>query len=77
MEMMKDYGQEDGFTLWEELSVDECNLLVKDIQGLDLLRIDQIIRCSLGSQGSPVLAIELVPEASVSTVEDRIPEARE
>ncbi|MED6192312.1 UDP-N-acetylglucosamine diphosphorylase 1 [Stylosanthes scabra] len=77
LERLKDYGQEDAFALWDELSPDERDFLVKDIQSLDLSRIDRIIRCSLRSQGLPAAAIEPVPESSVSTVEDRTQEERE
>uniref|UniRef100_A0A2P2LK31 UDP-N-acetylglucosamine diphosphorylase n=1 Tax=Rhizophora mucronata TaxID=61149 RepID=A0A2P2LK31_RHIMU len=77
LERLKDYGQEDVFALWDELSFEERDLLVKDIESLDLSRIDRIIRCSLGSQGLPVAAIEAVPESSVSTVEERRLEERE
>ncbi|OIW18939.1 hypothetical protein TanjilG_25382 [Lupinus angustifolius] len=77
LERLKDYGQEDAFALWYELSPEERDLLVKDIQSLDLSRIDRIIRCSLRSQGVPAAAIEAVPESSVSTVEERSIEERE
>lgn len=77
LERLKDYGQEDAFALWDELSPEERDLLVKDIESLDLPRVDRIIRCSLRSQGVPVPVIEPVPEASVSTVEERTPEERE
>ncbi|KAJ9183270.1 hypothetical protein P3X46_007149 [Hevea brasiliensis] len=77
LERLKDYGQEDAFALWDELSPDERDLLVKDIEGLDLPRLDRIIRCSLRSQGLPVAAIEPVPESCVSTVEERTLEERE
>ncbi|XP_065852850.1 UDP-N-acetylglucosamine diphosphorylase 1-like [Euphorbia lathyris] len=77
LERLKDYGQEDVFSLWDELSPDERDLLVKDIENLDLPRLDRIIRCSLSSQALPVAAIEPVPENSVSTVEERTLEDRE
>ncbi|CAK7356412.1 unnamed protein product [Dovyalis caffra] len=77
LERLKDYGQEDAFALWDELSPEERELLVKDIESLDLPRLDRIIRCSLRSQGLPVAAIEPVPENTVSTVEDRTIEERE
>ncbi|XP_021901632.1 UDP-N-acetylglucosamine diphosphorylase 1 [Carica papaya] len=77
LERLKDYGQEDTFSLWDELSPEERDLLVKDMETLDLLRIDRIIRCSLRSQALPVAAIEPVPESSVSTVEERTMEERE
>lgn len=77
LERLKDYGQEDAFTLFDELSSEERELLVKDIESLDLPRVDRIIRCSLRSQGLPAVAIEPVPESTVSTVEERTPEARE
>ncbi|CAL0306075.1 unnamed protein product [Lupinus luteus] len=77
LERLKDYGQEDAFALWYELSPEERDLLVKDIQSLDLSRIDRIIRCSLRSHGVPAAAIEAVPESSVSTVEERSIEERE
>eukprot|EP00258_Populus_trichocarpa_P002878 XP_002303345.3 UDP-N-acetylglucosamine diphosphorylase 2 [Populus trichocarpa] len=77
LERLKDYGQEDAFALWDELSTEERELLVKDVESLDLPRLDRIIRCSLRSQGLPAAAIEPVPENTVSTVEDRTIEERE
>ncbi|WCJ28733.1 UDP-N-acetylglucosamine diphosphorylase 1 [Euphorbia peplus] len=77
LERLKDYGQEDVFALWDELSPDEREFLVKDIENLDLPRLDRIIRCSLSSQAVPVAAIEPVPENNVSTVEERTMEDRE
>ncbi|CAA7040602.1 unnamed protein product [Microthlaspi erraticum] len=77
VERLKDYGQEDVFALWEELSPEERDLLVNEIENLDLPRIDRIIRCSLQSQGLPAAAIEAVPENCVSTVEERTKEDRE
>ncbi|CAL9235572.1 unnamed protein product [Arabidopsis halleri] len=77
VERLKDYGQEDVFALWDELSPEERDLLLQDIENLDLPRIDRIIRCSLQSQGLPVAAIEPVPENCVSTVEERTKEDRE
>ncbi|KAL9329021.1 hypothetical protein ACSQ67_004024 [Phaseolus vulgaris] len=50
LERLKDFGQEDAFALWYELSPEERDFLVKDIESLDLSRIDRIIRCSLRSQ---------------------------
>ncbi|KAM4088084.1 hypothetical protein ACJW30_07G043700 [Castanea mollissima] len=77
LERLKDYGQEDAFALWDELSADERSFLVKDIESLDLPRIDRIIRCSLQSHSLPAAAIEPVPESSVSTMEERTLEERE
>lgn len=77
LERLKDYGQEDAFALWDELSPEERDFLVKDIESLDLPRLDRIIRCSLQSHGLPAAAIEPVPENSVSMAEDRKPEDRE
>lgn len=77
LERLKDYGQEDVFSLWDELSIQDKDLLVRDIQNLDLPRIDRIIRCSLRSQGLPVPTIEPVPETSVSSVDVRTLEERE
>ncbi|KAA3482138.1 UDP-N-acetylglucosamine diphosphorylase 2-like [Gossypium australe] len=77
LERLKDYGQEDAFALWDELSPEERHLLLNDIQSLDLSRIDRIIRSSLRSQGLPVAAIEPVPESWVSSVDERTMEHRE
>ncbi|XP_010504992.1 PREDICTED: UDP-N-acetylglucosamine diphosphorylase 2-like isoform X2 [Camelina sativa] len=77
VERLKDYGQEDVFALWDELSPEERDLLLRDIENLDLPRIDRITRCSLHSQGLPVAAIEPVPENCVSTVDERTKEDRE
>jgi UDP-N-acetylglucosamine/UDP-N-acetylgalactosamine diphosphorylase len=77
LERLKDFGQEDVFALWYELSLEEREYLVKEIEGIDLPRIDRIIRCSLESHGLPAAAIETVPESSVSTVEERTVEERE
>ncbi|EEE68229.1 hypothetical protein OsJ_26413 [Oryza sativa Japonica Group] len=56
---------------------EERDFLVRDIESLDLARIDRIVRCSLRSQGVPLPAVEPVPESSVSTVEDRTPEDKQ
>nr|CAB3488247.1 unnamed protein product [Digitaria exilis] len=77
LERMKDYGQEGAFALWDDLSPEDRELLVRDIESIDLSRIDRIIRRSLGSQGIPMPAVEPVPESSVSKVEDRSPEDKE
>ncbi|KNA13692.1 hypothetical protein SOVF_114160 [Spinacia oleracea] len=77
LERLKDYGQEDTFAFWNELSTDERELLIKDIESLDLPRIDRIIGCSFRSQGLPAAAIEPVSENIVSTVEHRTIEERE
>ncbi|XP_074562307.1 UDP-N-acetylglucosamine diphosphorylase 2-like [Curcuma longa] len=77
LERLKDYGQEDAFAFWDELHPDERDILVKDIESMDLPRLDRIIRCSLGSQGQSLPAIEPVPETSVSTVEMRSAEEKE
>ncbi|XP_023639801.1 UDP-N-acetylglucosamine diphosphorylase 2 isoform X2 [Capsella rubella] len=77
VERLKDYGQEGVFALWDELSPEERDHLLRDIENLDLPRIDRIIRCSLHSQGLPVAAIEPVPENCVSTVDERTKEDRE
>ncbi|CAA7394299.1 unnamed protein product [Spirodela intermedia] len=77
VERLKDYGQEDAFAYWDELSLEERDLLIKDIQGLDLSRVDRIVRCSLKSHGLPLPTVEPVPEASVSTLEERTLEERE
>nr|GMD05446.1 UDP-N-acetylglucosamine diphosphorylase 1 [Ipomoea batatas] len=77
LERFKDYGQEDAFALWDELSAEERDLLVKDIENIDLPRIDRIIQCSFRFQGLPAAAIEPVPESCVSTVEERTVEDRD
>ncbi|KAG4991254.1 hypothetical protein AAZX31_09G104700 [Glycine max] len=71
LQRLKDYDQEHAFALWYELSYEEREYLVQDIESLDLSRIDRIIRCSLRSQGLPMAAIEPVSESSVSTVVER------
>ncbi|KAJ4763472.1 UDP-N-acetylglucosamine pyrophosphorylase [Rhynchospora pubera] len=77
VERLKDYGQEGSFSLWDEILPEERELLVRDIESIDLPRIDRIIRRSLGSRGVPVPSIEPVPESSVSTVEERTAEEKE
>ncbi|KAJ3693518.1 hypothetical protein LUZ60_008998 [Juncus effusus] len=71
VERLKDYGQEHSFSLWDEILPEERELLVRDIESIDLPRIDRIIRRSLGSQGTVLPSVEPVPESSVSTVEER------
>ncbi|XP_075500959.1 UDP-N-acetylglucosamine diphosphorylase 1-like [Primulina tabacum] len=77
LERLKDYGQEDVFAFWDELSPEERLLLVQDIQSVDLPRIDRIVRCSFRSRGLPAAPVELLPESTVSTVEKRTMEERE
>ncbi|KAH7679041.1 UDP-N-acetylglucosamine diphosphorylase protein [Dioscorea alata] len=76
LEKLKNYGQDHVFSLWDQLSAEERDLLVEAIESLDLPRIDRIIKCSLESKGLPGPSYEPVPEASVSTVEDRTPDER-
>ncbi|XP_065619790.1 UDP-N-acetylglucosamine diphosphorylase 2-like [Quercus suber] len=66
LERLKDYGQEDAFALWDELSADERSFLVKDIESLT---VNHTIRFEIS--GLPAAAIEPVTESSVSTVEER------
>ncbi|GJN36745.1 hypothetical protein PR202_gb25639 [Eleusine coracana subsp. coracana] len=77
LERLKDYGQEGAFAFWDELGPEERDHLIRDIESLDLPRIDRIIRRSLRSQGAPIQAVEPVPESSVSRVDDRTLEDRE
>ncbi|CAL5213866.1 unnamed protein product [Lathyrus oleraceus] len=77
LERLKDYGQEDVLALWDEISHEERDFLVKEIESLDLSRIDRIIRCSLRSQALPAAVIEPVPESNVSKVEERSQEQRD
>ncbi|EPS72269.1 hypothetical protein M569_02483, partial [Genlisea aurea] len=77
VERLKDYGQEHVFAVWDDLSADQRQLLVKDINSLDLPRIDRIIRCSFRSQGLPAALTEPVSESNVSTVEKRTMGERE
>ncbi|GJN09533.1 hypothetical protein PR202_ga27548 [Eleusine coracana subsp. coracana] len=77
LERLKDYGQEGAFAFWDELGPEERDHLIRDIESLDLPRIDRIIRRSLRSQGAPIQAAEPVPESSVSRVDDRTLEDRE
>ncbi|KAL9253828.1 UDP-N-acetylglucosamine diphosphorylase 2-like protein [Drosera capensis] len=77
LERLKDYKQEHVLSFWEDLSPRERDLLVAEIEGIDLPRIDRIIRCSLDYHGLPVAAIELVPETMVSTVDERTVQMRE
>ncbi|GAB2298223.1 hypothetical protein Dimus_032292 [Dionaea muscipula] len=54
LERLKDYKQENILSLWDDLSPQERNLLVDDIENINLPRIDRIIRCSLEYHGLPV-----------------------
>uniref|UniRef100_A0A0E0JF54 Uncharacterized protein n=1 Tax=Oryza punctata TaxID=4537 RepID=A0A0E0JF54_ORYPU len=80
---MKDYGQVGAFALWDELSPEDRELLVRGtssqerLSSLDLSRIDRIIRRSLGSQGFTSPTAEPVLEFSMSKVEGRSPEDKE
>ncbi|XP_078436563.1 UDP-N-acetylglucosamine diphosphorylase 2-like isoform X2 [Wolffia australiana] len=77
VERLKDYGQEDVFAYWDEMSPEERDLLIREIQGLDLPRVDRIIRRSLKSHGFSLPSYEPVPENAVSTLEERTPAERE
>ncbi|KAL9680495.1 hypothetical protein QQ045_018374 [Rhodiola kirilowii] len=77
LERFKDYGQEHVFDFWDELSHEERNLLLDDIESLDLARINRIVHCSFKSHGLPTAAIEQVPENSVATLDGRTKEERE
>lgn len=77
LERLKDFGQEQTLALWKELNNNERGLLMKDLESLDLPRVDRIIKHSLAQRDRPVLNLEPVPEASVSTIEERTLEERE
>uniref|UniRef100_A0A0D6R1M6 Uncharacterized protein n=1 Tax=Araucaria cunninghamii TaxID=56994 RepID=A0A0D6R1M6_ARACU len=77
VERLKDFGQEQTLALWRELKPEERELLVKDLESLDLPRVDRIVKQSLLMRDRPVQSPEPVPEASVSIVEERTPEQRE
>ncbi|THG19647.1 hypothetical protein TEA_019068 [Camellia sinensis var. sinensis] len=91
LERLKDYGQEDAFALWDGLSPEERDLLVKDIELFNFLFFDFVSRFESDFvfqsldlpridriiRWLPVAAIEPVPEGSVSTVEERKIEERE
>lgn len=48
VERLKDYGQEDAFGLWDDLSAEERSLLVKDIEVCGSLIYISICVCVLG-----------------------------
>ncbi|KAM0950087.1 putative nucleotidyltransferase [Dioscorea sansibarensis] len=77
LEKLKNYEQDHAFSLWDQLSAEERDLLVKDIESLDLPRIDRIIKCSLELKGLPMPSLEPVLEACVSIVKGRTPYERE
>lgn len=78
LERLKDYGQEHCLDLWKDLSSEERVLLLKNLEILDLPRINRIIKQSLYAQDlRPFSSIEPVPEASISTIEHRTLEQRE
>ncbi|MCO5568081.1 hypothetical protein L7F22_021776 [Adiantum nelumboides] len=78
LERLKDYGQEHCLDFWKDLTAEERNLLLKNLEVLDLPRIDRIIKQSLYAQDMRSLAsIEPVPEANISTLEHRSLEQRE
>ncbi|MCO5557785.1 hypothetical protein L7F22_011356 [Adiantum nelumboides] len=78
LERLKDYGQEHCLDFWKDLTAEERGLLLKDLEVLDLPRINRIIKQSLYAQDTRSLAsIEPVPEANISTLEHRTIEQRE
>eukprot|EP01018_Ginkgo_biloba_P029263 Gb_31964 [translate_table: standard] len=77
LERLKDFGQEQTLAFWRDLNSQERDLLIKDLESVDLPRVDRIIKQSFRSRDLPVPNPEPVPEASVSTVEERTPEERE
>eukprot|EP00249_Psilotum_nudum_P004804 c18299_g1_i1 orf=181-1626(+) len=77
LERLKDFGQEQCLGHWKELSPEERDLVVRDLETLDLPRIDRILKQSLYARDLSIPNAEPVPEASVSTLEDRTLEERE
>ncbi|GLJ21234.1 hypothetical protein SUGI_0389340 [Cryptomeria japonica] len=77
VERLKDFRQEQTLALWKELNPQERQLLIKDLESLDLSRVDRIIKQSFLLRDRPIPSPEPVPEASVSTVLERTPEERE
>ncbi|OEL20800.1 UDP-N-acetylglucosamine diphosphorylase 1 [Dichanthelium oligosanthes] len=78
LERMKDYGQEGAFALWDDLSPEDRELLVRDIEVSNNARwFDLGFHVPWERFGIPMPAVEPVPESSVSKVEDRSPEDKE
>eukprot|EP00252_Welwitschia_mirabilis_P002026 TRINITY_DN11976_c0_g1_i1.p1 TRINITY_DN11976_c0_g1~~TRINITY_DN11976_c0_g1_i1.p1 ORF type:complete len:482 (-),score=88.01 TRINITY_DN11976_c0_g1_i1:146-1591(-) len=77
VERLKDFGQEHLFAFWKELSHQERGLLMKDLESLDLPRIDKIIKKSYSSREQSLPNIEPVPESNMSVVESRTVEDKE
>lgn len=77
LERLKDFGQEHCLDHWKDLNHEERDSLIKNIEALDLPRIDRILKQSLNAKGLPSPTIEPVPEANVSVVEERTFEERE
>ncbi|PPD75211.1 hypothetical protein GOBAR_DD27856 [Gossypium barbadense] len=79
LERLKDYGQEDAFALWDELSPEERHLLLNDIQVTTLFYQlpHRIIRCSLRSQGAYIQINPYFSSILVSSVDERTMDHKE
>ncbi|KAJ7565522.1 hypothetical protein O6H91_02G063800 [Diphasiastrum complanatum] len=76
LERLKDFGQEQTLCFWPELKPEERDILVRDLETLDLPRVDRIVKNTLFSS-VPLSQAEAIPESSVSTYEERTAEERE
>eukprot|EP00246_Nothoceros_aenigmaticus_P005204 TRINITY_DN17094_c0_g1_i1.p1 TRINITY_DN17094_c0_g1~~TRINITY_DN17094_c0_g1_i1.p1 ORF type:complete len:482 (+),score=72.96 TRINITY_DN17094_c0_g1_i1:287-1732(+) len=74
LERLKDYGQEQTLARWQELNDEERELLIRDLEALDLSRVDRILKQSVVSHDPSLLYGEPLPVTGVATIDDRTPE---
>lgn len=63
LERLKDYGQEDAFALWDELSLEERDLLVKDIE---VISFSFLYNLDLSADLSVSFAFYLAPNCGIN-----------
>ncbi|CAM6109131.1 unnamed protein product [Calypogeia fissa] len=76
LERLKDYGQEQTLVAWDDLTPNQRDLLVQDLESIDLPRVTRIVKKSLRpriEKADP----QPVPESDVGTLELRSQEDRE
>ncbi|KAL2632710.1 hypothetical protein R1flu_004189 [Riccia fluitans] len=74
LERFKDYGQDQTLAYWHELSPEERDILIRDLELVDLPRVSRIVRKSLRKQDKP--ALQPISDAEVATLETRTQEER-
>ncbi|BFI11222.1 UDP-N-acetylglucosamine/UDP-N-acetylgalactosamine diphosphorylase [Marchantia polymorpha subsp. ruderalis] len=74
LERFKDYGQEQTLAYWHDLTPEERDVLIQDLESVDLPRVSRIVRKSLRKQDKP--NCQPILDSEVATLDTRTQDER-